>query len=140
MSGGNGGAMGKSKRDTENAAKKNKVVTMPRRDSGEKTKEADKGKEKPSAKKTLRHAANELVKNDSGELADKLLEKAKKGNRHSAEMLLELIEKKRKMSGGDDNPDEPSLAEQLMEGPTWEEVMEARRLAREEEEAEATAS
>ena len=36
--------------------------------------------------------------------------------------------------------DGPSLAEQLMEGPTWEEVLEARRLAKEEEEAEAAAS
>ena len=35
MGGRNGGAMGKGKRDTEKAAKKNKVVTMPRRDGGE---------------------------------------------------------------------------------------------------------
>jgi hypothetical protein len=53
-------------------------------------------------------------------------------------MLLELMEKKKKKKGGegDDSPDEPSLAERLMAGPTWEEVLEARRLAREEEEAE----
>ena len=132
--------MGKNKRDIEKAAKKNKVVTMPRRHSRENTEKAEKSKVKTSAKKTLRHAVKEEVKHDSSEFADKLMEKAKRGDRRSAQMLLELIEKRRKMGGEDDHPGELSLAEQLMTGPTWEEVLEARRKAKEEEEREAAVS
>jgi len=134
--------MGKSKRETEEAAKNNKVVTMPRTDCGENAEEVEKDQKKTKAKKALRRAAKEVVKKDCDKLADKLMEKANEGDLHSAELLLTLTEKKKKKKGGegDDGLDGPSLAEQLMEGPTWEEVLEARRKAREEEEAEAAAS
>jgi predicted lipid-binding transport protein (Tim44 family) len=162
--------MGKSKKDTERAAKKSKVVTMPRRDGGEDAEETGKGKKKVAAgkpksggaketkankktaeeklakddykgaKKALRRAVKEAVKKDCGKLADKLMEKAGDGDLHSAEMLLELMEKKKKKGGEGDDMDGPSLAEQLMAGPTWEEVLEARRQAKEEEEAGEAAS
>ena len=136
MGGRNGGAMGRGKRNKEDAAKKNKVVTMPRTDGGEDAEEPEESKKKPSAKKALRHAAKKAVKNDCGKLAETLMNQAEQGDVHSAEVLLALIEKKKKKKGGeDDGLDEPSLAEKLAEVPTWEEVLEARRLAREEEEA-----
>ena len=141
MSGRNGGAMGKKKRNTEKDAKKNKVVTMPRTDGGKDVEGQEEGKKKPSAKKALRSAAKKAVENDCGKLAGTLVDRAEQGDLHSAEVLLALIEKKKKKKGGeDDGLDGPSLAEQLMEGPTWEEVLEAKRLAKEEEEAEAAAS
>ena len=172
MSGRNGGAMGKKKRNTEEDAKKNKVVTMPRTDGGKDVEEAVKGKKKAAAKrpkggsaketkpkesrkaaakklkkerskgskKDLRHWAKKVVKDNCDAIAAELAEKAKKGDIPSTEMLLELMEKKKKKGREDDDLDGPSLAEQLMEGPTWEEVLEAKRLAKEEEEAEAAAS
>ncbi len=141
MGGRNGGAMKRSKRDTEEAAKKNKVVTMPRTDSGKDAEETEKGEKKTSAKKALRHEVKRVVRERGGEIADTLMDKAKEGDLHSTEILLELMEKKEKRGGeGDDGQDGPSLAEQLMEGPTWEDVLEARRKAKEEEEAGEAAS
>jgi hypothetical protein len=129
--------MGKRKQDTEEAGKKNKVVTMPRKDGGTDGEETEKGEKKTSAKKTLRHAANEVVEKGCNELAGKLMDDVRQGDLHSAQVLLELIEKRKKKKGGEGgDPDKPSLAEQLMEGPTWEDVLEARRLAKEEEEEE----
>lgn len=128
--------MGRRKRDTKGAAKKNKVVTMPRPDGGEEAEETGKGEKKTSAKKALRRAVKELVKRDPDKFAEKLMDKAEQGDLHTTEFLLELMEKKKKKGGeGDDGLDEPSLAEQLMAGPTWEDVLEARRKAKEEEDA-----
>ncbi len=138
MSGRNGGAMGKRKRDTEEAAKKNNVVTMPRADGVENAEGVEKDEKKKSAKKALRHAVQRVVTEDCEDFARKLMNYAKEGDLQSAEMLLELIEKKKKKGGGDDGLDGPSLAEQLSEGPTWEEVLEARQQAKEEEEAAAS--
>ena len=173
MSGRNGGAMGRSKRDTEEAATKNKVVTMPRTDGGENADQAKKGgkraagrkaksgsakEEKPDmrkkaparklkkeeykgSKKELSHWAKKAMKDNCDAITENLAKKAKKGDLHSTEVLLELIEKTKKMGGeGDGGLDGPSLAEELMEGPTWEDVLEARRKAKEEEEREAAAS
>jgi len=167
MSGRNGGAMGKSKRDAEKAAKKNKVVTMPRRNGGEDAERSGKGKRKAAtkepksggaketkpesidyapakklkkeeykgSKKDLRRWAKKVLKDNCDRITEGLGEKAKNGDAHSTEVMLALTEKRKKKKGGaDDDPDEPSLAEHLMEGPTWEEVLEARRQAREEEE------
>ena len=69
MGGRNGGAMGKKKRNTEEDAKKNKVVTMPRTDGGKDVEGQEEGKKEPSAKKALRSAAKKVVKNDCGKLA-----------------------------------------------------------------------
>ncbi|MGB8031662.1 MAG: hypothetical protein WCF30_18570 [Terracidiphilus sp.] len=161
--------MGKSKRDTEKAAKKSKVVTMPRRDGGEDA-EGAKGKKKAAvrkpksgratakekskktpaekikkeeykgAKKALRHWVKKVVKNHSPKIAETLVGRTEAGDMHSAAMVLALMEKKKKKGGEDGDLDGPSLAEQLMEGPTWEEVLEARRKAKEEEEEAAAAS
>lgn len=133
MGGRNGGAMGRNGRDSE-ALKKDNVVTMPLADGGENVEGVEKDEKKMSAKKALRHAVKEAVKKDCGELANKLMEKAKKGDLPCTEVLLGLMEKKKKKGGGDDGSDGASLAEQLMEGPTWEEVLEERRKAQEEEE------
>lgn len=165
--------MGKSKRDTEKAAKKSKVVTMPRRDGGEDAEETKKGGRKAAgrrpksgatkeakaktsekaaakklkkeeykgSKKELRHWAQKVVKDNCDAITGELAAKAKKGDLHSTEILLNLMEKKKKKGGeGDDGLDEPILAEHLMEAPTWEEVLEARRQAKEEEEAGEAAS
>jgi hypothetical protein len=162
--------MGRSKMDTEKAAKKSKVVTMPRRDGGEGADEAEKDKKKVAArkpksggaketkarkktaakklkkeeykgsKKELRHWAKKVVKENSDAIAGELGAKARKGDLQSTEMLLDLMEKKKKKKGGEgDDIDGPSLADQLMAGPTWEEVLEARRQAKEEEEAASAA-
>ena len=171
MGGRNGGAMGKGKKGTGKAAKKSKVVTMPRRDGGEGADETEKGKKKVAAgkpksggaeeanasektaakklkkeeykgsKKDLRRWAKKVVKDNCDAIAENLGAKAKGGDVHSTEILLDLMEKKKKKKGGEgDDMDGPSLAEQLMEGPTWEEVLEARRQAKEEEEAGEAAS
>jgi hypothetical protein len=162
--------MRKSKRDTEEAAKKNKVVTMPRTEGGEDAEETEKGRKKAAAKKPriggaketkpkaskkpaakklkkeeyqgskkeLRHWAKKVVKDNCDAITGELAAKAKIGDLRSTEMLLELMEKKKKKKGGEgDDENGPSLAEQLMAGPTWEEVLEARQKAKEEEEGEA---
>ncbi len=171
MGGRNGGAMDESKRDTEKAAKKNKVVTITRKDDRENAKETEPGEKKSAgkpksgsaketkakaakkatakkpekeerkgSKKDLRHWARKVVKDSCEVITKELGDKARHGDLDSTETLLELMEKNKKSGQGDDGFDGPSLAEQLMEGPTWEEVLEARRLAREEEEAAAAAA
>ncbi len=154
--------MVKGKRTTETKATQNKVVTMPRRDSGkaedetnrkrvgtklrksglarskerlEKEAETIKKEDYKGAKKKLRHWVKKAVKEHSPELAAKLVEDAEQGDLRCTALVVELIEKKKK-GGGSDEGNEPSLAEQLMAEPTWEEVLEARRKADEEEAAE----
>lgn len=170
VGGRNGGAMGESKRNTEKAARNNKVVTITRTEDGENAKKTEKGKKKSAgkrrggsakemkakaskktaakkptkeeckgSKKDLRDWAKKVVKDSCEAITKELASNAIHGDLESTEKLLELMEKNNK-GEGDDGPEGASLAEQLMEGPTWEEVMEARRLAREEEEAEAAAS
>jgi hypothetical protein len=129
--------MGKRTQDIEEAAKKNKVVTMPQKDGGKGVEETEKGEKKSRAKHTLRHAVKDVVESGGDELAGKLMDEVRQGNLHSAEVLLALAAKMKKKKGGEGgNPDEPSLAEQMTEGPTWEDVVEARRKAKEEEEEE----
>ena len=171
VGGRNGGAMNESKRVTEKAAKKNKVVTITRTDDRENAKETEPGEKKSAgkprsgsaketkpkeskktaaqkpkkeecqgSKKDLRHWAKKVVKDNCEVITKELASNAKHGDWESTEKLLELMERDKKGGEGDDGLDGPSLAEQLMEGPTWEEVLEARRLAREEEEAAAAAS
>jgi hypothetical protein len=139
-------------KDTEEAGKsKRTAARKPKSGDAKETKpkESEKTAEEElaeddykGAKKALRHAAKKVVKDNCHEIAGELGEKAKKGDLHSTEILLELMEKKKKKKGGgdDDDLDGPSLAEQLMAGPTWEEVLEARQKAREEEEAASAAS
>jgi hypothetical protein len=125
--------MGKSKRDKKKDAMKNKVVTMPQRSGGKDTEETEEDEKKKPAKKGLRGTAKKIVTEDSGEFVLRLTERAKQGDVQSAEVVVALMEKRKKEGGEGDGPDEPSLAEQLMAGPTWEEVLEARRKAKEEE-------
>lgn len=132
--------MGKNKLEKRKDAKSGKVVMMPQKHGGKDVEESEEGKKKTSADKALRSAAEELVIKDCGALALKLMEKAKDGDVESTEMLVTLIEKRKKNGGEGDGGDEPCLAEQLMAGPTWEEVLEARRKAEEEEEAEAASN
>jgi hypothetical protein len=151
--------MAKGKRSTETKAKENKVVTMPRRGRGKTEDGGEKEKFEPimrtsalvrssdrsgknaetlekedykGATKKLRHWVEKEVKEQSHDLARNLVETAKSGDVRCAAMVLSIMEKKKKGGSGDDG-DEPSLAEQLMAGPTWEEVLEARRKAKEEE-------
>jgi hypothetical protein len=152
--------MAEEKRNNKSNAAKNKVVVMPRKD-GDRTEDAaskkkaelakpkthrgttDKNSENPAetieedeykgAKKRLRKWVKKVVKSHSPKIAETLVEQTEAGNTQSAAMVLSLMEKKKK-GGGDGDEDEPSLSDQLMAGPTWEEVLEARRAAKEEEE------
>ena len=60
-----------------------------------------------------------------------LVDQTEKGDMRSAAMVMDLMEKKKKKDGEDEaEPDGPSLAEQLA-GPSWDELQEAKRIARE---------
>ncbi len=84
------------------------------------------------ARSALRRWVKKAVKERSPVIADRLIRSTADGDLQSAAMALGLIEKKKKGGGDDDGQDGPSLAEQLMTGPTWEEVLEARRKSNEE--------
>jgi hypothetical protein len=132
---------GKDGEETEKSKKKTAAKkTGPRNCKKDARKSDEEGpaaglekKEGKGSKKGLRHWVKKLVKDDAEAIAGRLLEETKAGDARSAATVLSLMEKKRK-GGEDDGFDGPSLADQLMEGPTWEEVLEARRKAREEEE------
>jgi len=147
--------------ETTQAARNEKVVEMPRRESGEDTKwsgmegrgsrtvptepkrsgnrrpgkkaetEPMKEEEYKGAKKDLRRSVKKAVKSDCSGFATTLVDEAKAGNTQSTAMVLKLIENKR--DGGEDGDDGPSLADELMKAPTWDEFVEAKRKAREEE-------
>jgi hypothetical protein len=151
----NGGAMGKSDLEKKKSEKKNKVVKMPRRDGGKDAVERANGKRKAGekkpksrkkptkkiekeehkgARKALRHAVQREVKENCGKIAERLVNDTQNGDIRSTEMVLSLMEKKKKDGDEDDDgQDGPSLAEQLAAGPSWDEVQEARRKAREKE-------
>jgi len=149
MGGRNGGEMGKSSPEMETNGKKSRAVKTPQKNSGEAieaggkdeaaatkkqgkaerkaTKKADKKKRK-GAKKALRHAVQREVKENCGRIAQTLVNETHAGNMRSAEMVMDLMEKKKKKNGEDENePDGPSLAEQLA-GPSWDELQEAKRI------------
>jgi len=93
MGGRNGGAIGRSKRDTEEAAKKNKVVTMPRRDGGEAAEETEKGGTKAAGRKPKNGSAKEGKPEKSKKTAAKKIEKkefkgAKKALRHAVKKVV----------------------------------------------------
>src|ERR1700728_1864759 len=147
MVGQNGGAMGKSDLEKKNDEKKNKVVNMPHRDGGKNAVERENGRKKAAkkpkrskwkpareiekddhkgARKALRHAVKKEVKANCDRIAETLVNGTQNGDMRSAEMVMALMEKKKKDSDNDE-PDGPSLAEQLTAGPSWDDVVEARR-------------
>ena len=155
MGGRNGGEMEKTSLEMEPKGKKSRAAKTPRKDSGETTKARGKSKtnaapKKPGkaerkatkknnkkkrkgAKKALRHAVLREVKEKCGKIAERLVNQTQDGNMHSADMVMTLMEKRKKNDGeGDAQSDGPSLAEQLA-GPSWDELQEAKRIVSEKE-------
>ena len=149
MGGRNGGEMEKRSLDSETPEKKSRAVKTPRKNSGEAVKARGKSKKKSApkkpgkaekkatkknekkkrkgAKKALRHAVQREVKEKCGKIAESLVSQTQRGNMRSADMVMVLMEKKRKSGEGNTEPDGPSLAEQLA-GPSWDELQEAKRI------------
>jgi hypothetical protein len=164
MGGRNGGPMGKGSTGKKTKEKKGNVVTMPLNDGGEdaavenreetaaekkpkngkrKTTEKEDKKERKKkrkgARKALRHAVKREVKENCGPIAATLVNQTKRGDMKSAQIMVALMEKKKK--GGDDDfdYDGPSLAEQLAAEPSWDEMQEEKRMARERTKGKAAA-
>ena len=81
------------------------------------------------ARKVLRHAVKAVVKVKSAAIAEKLVGKVEAGDMRGTEMVLSLIEKKKKQ-GKDAKKkkrDGPSWAELLASEPEWDESMEEGR-------------
>jgi hypothetical protein len=78
------------------------------------------------ARKLLRHAVKAVVKVKSAEIAQKLVSKAEEGDMRGAEMMLSLIEKKKKQGKEPKKKRSgPSLAELLASEPEWDENAES---------------
>jgi hypothetical protein len=153
VGGRNGGEMEKISLEMETTEKKSRSVKRPRKNSGEAakarrtskkntaakkpgkaekkaTKKNDKKKRK-GARKALRHAVQREVKENCGQIAVTLVSQTQDGDMRSADMVMALMEKKKKKDGEAES-DGPSLAEQLA-GPSWEDLQEAKRIVSEKE-------
>jgi hypothetical protein len=125
----------KNSGEVTEAGEKNEKAATKKHEKAEKnaTKKAAKKKRK-GAKKALRHAVQREVKEKCDSIAEKLVNQTREGNMSSAEMVMDLMEKKKKKDGeGGTEPDGPSLAEQLA-GPSWADLQEARRIVSEAKE------
>jgi hypothetical protein len=155
MGGRNGGEMGKTTLEMEKNGKKSRAVKRPRKNSDEAatargsskqnaeakkpgkaekkaTKKIEKKKRK-GAKKALRHAVQREVKEKCGKIAEGLVSRTQNGDMRSADMVMALMEKKKKKAGeGNVELNGPTLAEQLA-GPSWDELQEAKRIVSEKE-------
>lgn len=148
------GQRGSGKKKKE---KKSNVLTMPTKEVGEDaaavedrekkaaekkprngkrktTKKEDKKARKKSgkgdhkgARKALRHAVKKEVKENCGPIAARLVSQTKGGDMKSAEIMVALMEKKKKSGDDDFDHDGPSLAEQLAAEPSWDEMQEEKR-------------
>jgi len=152
VGGRNGGEMGKRSLETETKGKKSTAVKIPQKNSGEATKAGERNNEKGAAKKAgktekkaakkndkkkrkgakkaLRHAVQREVKEKCGKIAETLVNQTQGGDMRSADMVMALMEKKKRGGEGDAESDGPSLAEQLA-GPSWVELQEAKRIVSE---------
>lgn len=153
MDGRNGGEMEKTSLDKDTHEKKSRAVKTPRKGNVETTKARGKSKKnaapkqpgkaerkatkkndrkkRKGAKKALRHAVQREVKEKCGKIAETLVNQTQDGDMRSAAMVIDLMEKKKKKDGERENePDGPSLAEQLA-GPSWDELQEAKRIVSE---------
>jgi hypothetical protein len=137
--------------------KKSNVLTMPLNDGGEdaaaienseettaemkpidgerktteKEDKEERKKEHKGARKALRHAVKRAVKENCGPIAASLVKKTENGDMKSAELMVALMEKKKKGVDDDFDYDGPSLAEQLAAEPSWDEMQEEKRQASE---------
>lgn len=146
--------MGKSSQERETNEKKIRTVKRPGKNSGEAAKARETGekdaaakkpgkaekkaakknakKKRKGARKALRHAVQREVKENCGLIASSLVSQTQLGNMRSADMVMALMEKKKKGGEGDAEPEGPSLAEQLA-GPSWADLQEAKRIVSERE-------
>lgn len=146
--------MGKSELDKEKRAGRSKNEKKPLKTGGKSNQEAggdvgmgaavektEQGEKKASkkgekkapnqgAKKALRKAVKRAVRERSKQIADSLVDHTVEGDIRSAEMVITLMEDKKK-EGEDDKPwTGPSVAEMLASEPEWDEEMEAKEKAR----------
>jgi hypothetical protein len=118
--------MGNSEQDKQRRDRKNKVVEMPLKDGGANVEEAggdgakEAGAKKGAAKKNgkggkkaLRKAVKEAMKEDCDSFVGRLVDHASVGDMHCAEMMVSLMEKKKKEDSEDDDWEGPSLVEML---------------------------
>ncbi len=120
------GGKGESKSKEEKAKEK-------RKEKEEKEKEAGKG-----ARKALRHAVKAVVREDCTGFATSLMSYAKDGNVRSTEIMLSLMEKRKKDGEDESGWDGLSVAEKLAAEPEWDEEMEKQK-AKEREKQTAAA-
>ncbi len=113
------------KRESKSKEEKGKEK---QREKEKKEKEAGKG-----ARKALRHAVKAVVRTGCTGFAGSLMNQAKDGNVRSTEIMLSLMEKKKKDGEDDDGDGGLSLAERLAAEPSWDDVQEAKRKAKEKE-------
>jgi hypothetical protein len=154
VGGRNGGEMEKRSLEMETYEKKSRAVKGPRKNSGEATKargpsEKNAAAKKPGkaekkatkkndkkrrkgARKALRRAVQREVKENCGQIAVTLVTQTRGGDMRSADMVMALMEKKKKGGEGDSESGGPSLADQLA-GPSWDELQEAKRIVSESE-------
>ena len=102
-----------------------------KRKTTEKGDKKERKKAGKGARKALRHAVKKKVKERSDTIAAGLVKKTEDGDMRSADMVLALMEKKKKSGEDDFDYDGPSLAEQLAAEPSWDEMQEEKRIARE---------
>ena len=122
MGGRNGGAMGKSKVDKVKAAKKNKVVTMPRTNTGEDAEASGNGEEKDAAekieeedhkgaRKALRQAVKTVVKGPQSQDCRKASGEDRRRRRALRSDGVVADGEEEEKDGEDDNWDGPGLAD-----------------------------
>ncbi len=107
----------KKGRKRESKSKEEKAEKK-RKEKEEKEKKAGKG-----AKKALRHAVKAVVREDCTGFATSLMSQAKDGKIRSTEIMLLLMEKKKKDGENDVGWDGLSIAGKLAAEPEWNEEM-----------------
>ena len=124
--------LGKNSSEARLTSRKNAAAYEPGKAENTVAKKNAKKKRK-GAKKALRHAVQREVKEQCSKIAESLVSQAQLGNMRSADMMMALMEKKKKKGGeGEAEPGGPSLAEQLA-GPSWADLQEAKRIVSESE-------
>ena len=117
------GAKKGRKRDSRSKEEK---AEAKRKEKEEKEKKVGKG-----AKKALRHAVKAVVREDCTGFATSLMSQAKDGKIRSTEIMLQLMEKKKKDGENDAGWDGLSIAGKLAAEPEWDEAMAKAKRERE---------
>jgi hypothetical protein len=119
-------AMGGEKAAKKGAKKGRKPASKSKEEKAEekrKEKEEKEKKEGKGAKKALRHAVKAVVRKGCTGFATSLMREAKDGKIRSTEIMLSLMEKKKKDGENDVGWDGLSIAAKLAAEPEWDEEM-----------------